>query len=121
MMQIQAQAILRGSPAKLMNYYIDFLKLDSTVFLSIGIKGSDIKKVRTSKQGAGIIIIIHTKLLVVFNDELLTSKKEKKAILSNVNFKDIESIKKIDKSESIELYGKKGKNGALVIKIKDSG
>ena len=108
-----------NNPAKISDYIVDFIRLDSAIFFSIEMHGADIKKVRTCKQGTEIIIIISTRLLVVFNGELLSSKKEKSK-LSTVNYKDIESIKKIEKNESIELYGKKGKNGALIIKTKDS-
>ena len=118
MTRVYAQAGFRENPTKTNNYVVDFLKIDSTMFVSIDIQLSDMKRGRLSKQEGEVFIIVPTNLLVVFNGELLSTKKEKKAILSTVDYKDIESIIRIDREKSVELYGKKGKNGALVIKCK---
>ena len=117
-MQIQAQTkiVFRENPVnKSIIYMVDFLRLDSLTFFSIGqFQKSEIKRVRANHQESTIICT--TKFLVVFNEELLSSKKEKSK-LSNVNFTDVESIK-IERERSFEMYGKKGKNGVLIIKTK---
>lgn len=102
---------------KSISYIVDYLKLDSATFFSITprLQGSDIKRVRASNHEP--VIIVTTNLAVVLNDELLSITKEKKK-LSAINLTDIELIKKIEKEQSIELYGKKGKNGVLIIKYK---
>jgi hypothetical protein len=60
-------------------------------------------------------LVITTKLLIVLDDQLLSTKKEKKMALPFVDRDKIKSITKIDKNESIRRYGKKGKYGALII------
>ena len=100
---------------KSISYIVDYLKLDSITFFSIGFQKFDIKRVRTNVQED--VIVVTTNLIVVLNDELLSTSKEKKK-LSTINLADIELIQKIEKEQSIELYGKKGKNGVLVIKYK---
>ena len=91
-------------------YIVDFLRLDSLTFFSIGqFQKSEIKRVRANHQESTIICT--TKFLVVFNEELLSSKKEKSK-LSNVNFADVESIK-IEREKAVEMYGKKGKKKSV--------
>ena len=101
---------------KPISYIVDYLRIDSTTFFSIGLQKSDIKKVRTNVQEG--VIIITTNLAVILNGELLLTTKEKKSQLSTINLDNIESIITIEKEQSIELYGKKVKNGVLVIKTK---
>ena len=96
-----------------MSYVVDFLRLDSETFFSIGkFQEDEIKKVYVNNQDSAIIVT--TKLLVVLNGELLSTSKMKFK-LSMINLEDIVLITKIDKAKSTELYGKKGKNGVLVI------
>ena len=116
-MQIHAQTkiVIRENPVdRPIIFIVDFLRLDRSTFSLIHIQNSDFKRVHLSKKESEINII--TKFLVVFNEELLSSKKEKSK-LSNVNFTDVESIK-IERERSFEMYGKKGKNGVLIIKTK---
>ena len=114
----QYKTIFRENPMnRPIIYAIDFLRIDYATLISLEqLQESDIKRIHLNKKEPNINII--TKLLVVYNSELLSSKREKKTILSTVDYKDIESIIRIDREKSVELYGKKGKNGALVIKCK---
>jgi len=97
-------------------YIVDYLRLDSVSFFSIGqFHRSEIKSVHLNKQEPAIIIT--TKLLIVLNGELLSNSKEKSK-LSTINLNDIELITKMDKEKSKKMYGKKGKNGVLDIIIK---
>lgn len=98
------------------SYVIDYLKIDSVSFFSIGLQKSDIKKTHTEAYES--IITITTNLAIVLNGELLSTTKEKKSKLSTISSENIESITKIDKEQSIKTYGRKGKNGVLVIKSK---
>ena len=120
MTQVYAQNIhLSNShnlPNKPTSYIVDYLRIDSITFFSIGLQKSDIKKVRASSQEP--VIVVTTNLAVVLNGELLSTTKEKKSRLSTINLDNIESIMKIEKEQSIELYGNKGKNGVLFIKSK---
>jgi hypothetical protein len=100
---------------KPISYIVDYLKLDSTTFFSIGLQKSNIKRVRTNVQEG--IIIVTANLAIVLNGELLSTTKEKKK-LSTIYLADIELIQKIEKEQSIKLYGKKGGNGVLIIKNK---
>ena len=94
-------------------YVVDFLKLDSATFFSIGqFQRSQIKRVRTNDQNSEIIVT--TRLLAVLNGELLSTTKDKTK-LSTINLDDIELITIMDKDKAIENYGKKGKNGVLYI------
>jgi hypothetical protein len=119
MTQVYAQNIhlsnSHNSTDKSISYIVDYLKIDSITFFSIGLQKSDIKKVRASSQEP--VIVVTTNLAIAFNNRLLSTSKEKKK-LSTINLADIELIQKIEKEQSIELYGKKGKNGVLVIKYK---
>ena len=96
------------------NYVVDFLQLDSALISSIEFQRHEIKgtKIEGSK------IIVSTRLLVVLDGVLLLTQKEKQENLSVINKEIIESIEKIDKEKASELYGKKGKRGAFLIKIK---
>ena len=119
-MQIQAQTINLAkshNPSKeSVSYIIDFLQLDSLLISSIEFQTDDIKSSKTE----GSKIVITTRLLVVLDGKLFSNQKEKKENLSIINKGNIESIVRIDKKKAIELYGKKGKNGALLIKIKNT-
>lgn len=119
-MQIQAQTINLAkshNPSKEpVSYIIDFLQLDSLLISSIEFQTDDIKSSKTE----GSKIVITTRLLVVLDGKLFSNQKEKKENLSIINKGNIESIVRIDKKKAIELYGKKGKNGALLIKIKNT-
>ena len=120
MTQVYAQNIhlsnSHNSTNKPISYIVDYLRIDSTTFFFIGFQKSDIKKVRTNVQEG--VIVVTTNLAVVLNSKLLSTTKEKKSQLSTINLDNIESIMKIEKEQSTELYGKKGKNGVLVIKTK---
>lgn len=41
-------------------------------------------------------------------------------MLATIDTKRIESITKVDKGKAFELYGKRGKNGALIVKTKNN-
>lgn len=117
--QIQAQTIdlaKSHNPSKEpISYVVDFLQLDSLLISSIEFQRNDIKGTKTE----GSKIIVTTRLLVVLDGVLLSTQKEKKGNLSVINKEIIESIERIDKGKAFELYGKKGKNGALLIKTKN--
>jgi hypothetical protein len=116
--QIQAQTINLAkshNPSKEpISYVVDFLQLDSVLISSIEFQRNDIKGTKTE----GSKIIATTRLLVVLDGMLLLTQKEKKENLSVINKEIIESIERIDEEKSSELYGKKGKNGALLIRTK---
>ncbi len=95
---------------------IDWLELDRNTILSLDIQKNQIEKVEFKDS----IINVRTNMAIIFNDTLLTTPKEKRQKLSIINKGDIESIVRIDKKKAIELYGKKGKNGALLIKRKNT-
>ncbi len=117
--QIQAQTINLAkshNPSKEpISYVVDFLQLDSVLISSIEFQRNDIKGTKTE----GSKIIVTTRLLVVLDGALLLTQKEKKENLSVINKEIIESIVRIDKEKASELYGKKGKSGALLIKTKN--
>jgi len=119
MTQVYAQNIhlsnSHNPTGKSISYIVDCLRLDRVTFFSIGLERSDIKRMRASNQEP--MIVVTTNLAIVLNGELLSTSKEKQK-LSTIYLADIEFIQKIEKEQSIELYGKKGKNGVLVIKYK---
>lgn len=119
-MQIQAQTINLSkshNPSKEpVSYIVDFLQLDYMLISSINFQRHDI--VRSKTEGSKVIVT--TKLLIVFDGKLLSTQSEKKKILSTIDTKRIESIAKVDKEKAFELYGKKGKNGALIVKTKNN-
>jgi len=119
-MQIQAQTINLSkshNPSKEpVSYIVDFLQLDHMLISSINFQRHDI--VRSKTEGSKVIVT--TKLLIVFDGKLLSTQNEKKKILSTIDTKRIESITKVDKEKALELYGKKGKNGALIVKTKNN-
>ena len=118
-MQVQAQTIdlsKSHNPSKEpVSYIVDFLQLDHTLISSINFQRHDI--VRSKAEGSKIIVT--TKLLNVLDGKLLSTQNEKKEMLSTIDTKRIESIVKVDKERASEMYGKKGKNGALIIKTKN--
>lgn len=97
-------------------YIIDFLQLDSKLWSSIDLRPKDILKIKSDVTGSKAII--KTKLLIVVDDMFLDTQEKKKEILSTFDYKHIASIEKFDKEKAIEIFGKKGKNGALQIKTK---
>jgi hypothetical protein len=98
---------------KTITYIVDYLSVDSVIFFSIGLKKSDIKKIKIDILKN--TIFVNTELAIVLNGELLLTKKDKKVKLSIINLHDLESVKKIEKKKCTKLYGKKG---ALIIKTK---
>ncbi|MBW6498326.1 MAG: hypothetical protein K0B09_08065 [Bacteroidales bacterium] len=116
--QIQAQTINLSKshiPSnEPVSYVVDFLRLDSLLISSIEFQRNDIKDIRTESSE----IIVKTRLWVVLDGVFLSTQKEKKEKLSVINKEIIESIERIDKIKASELFGKKGKNGALLIKTK---
>ncbi len=96
-------------------YSVDYLMLDKATFLLIGLQKVDVKRIRLGKKEP--VIYITTNLAVVLNGELLSTPKEKEK-LAAIQLADIELIQKIEKEQAIELYGKKGKRGVLVIQSK---
>lgn len=52
--------------------------------------------------------------------KLLSTQNKKREMLGTIDTKRIESITKVDKGKAFELYGKRGKNGALIVKIKNN-
>jgi len=96
-------------------FVVDFINLDSLLISSIEFQRNDITNIRTENSK----IIVTTRLLVVLDSVLLCTQKEKKVILPNVNKEKIESIEKIGKEKAMKLYGRKGKNGALLVKTKN--
>lgn len=118
-MQIEAQTINLSkshNPSKeSASYIVDFLQLDHMLISSINFQRHDI--VRSKTEGSKVIVT--TKLLIVIDGKLLSTQNEKKKMLSTIDTKRIESITKVDKEKAFELYGKKGKNGALIVKKKE--
>jgi hypothetical protein len=97
-------------------YVVDFLQLDHALISDINFQRHDI--VRSKTEGSKIIVT--TKLLIVLDGKLLSTQNEKKQMLSTIDTKRIESVTKVDKEKAFELYGKKGKNGALIVKTKNN-
>ncbi len=97
---------------KPITYVVDYLMLDRATFLPIELQEADVKRIRVNTQVS--IVYITTTLAVVLNGELLLTQKEKEK-LAAIQLADIELIQKIEKEQAIELYGKKGKRGVLVI------
>jgi hypothetical protein len=97
-------------------YRVDFLQLDSLLLSSMELKRQDI----TSAKAKDSTIVWTTRLLIVLDGKLLSDQKAKQKNLSVINKVNIESIVRINKKKAIELYGKKGKNGALLIRSKNT-
>ncbi len=118
--QLQAQTInmaISHNPSKEpVCYVVDFLHIERAQLLSIGFQRKDIKSTKTE----GSTIIVTTRLLVVLDGKMLLNRKDKKEKLSTIKKECIESIVKINREKAIELYGKKGKNGALQIKTRST-
>jgi len=118
--QVHAQTINLSeshNPSKeSITYIVDFLQLDHALISSINFQRHDI--VRSKTEGSKIIVT--TKLLIVFDEKLLSTQNEKKEMLATIDTKRIESITKVDKGKAFELYGKRGKNGALIVKTKNN-
>ena len=57
------------------------------------------------------------KLLIILNDLVLENKNKEK-ILLQVKEEDITFLGFLEKDDTINEYGKKGKHGALIIKTK---
>jgi len=118
--QVHAQTINLSeshNPSKEpITYVVDFLQLDHTLASSINFQRHDI----VSSKTEGSKIIVTTKLLIVLDGKLLSTQNEKREILATIDTKRIESITKVDKEKAFELYGKKGKNGALIVKTKNN-
>lgn len=100
---------------KLNHFVVDYLQLDSTLFAFCKIQNEDCTSIKVIKNNFSIVI--KTKLLIIVDGQLLLSPKEKKTVLSAIDKNRIKSIIKIDKQEAVSLYGKKGKNGALIITL----
>jgi hypothetical protein len=97
------------------SYIVDCLRFDQT-FIPVfwdNIERKDILTTRIMKEEA--IFTATTRLLIVFDGKLLLTQKEKCDGLSFIDQNNIETIERINKKEAIELYGKKGKYGALKI------
>ena len=97
-------------------YFVDYMETDGEQILQIELQRHDIRYFKTDVKAGKAIFL--TRLLVVCNGELFSSKKEKKENLSFIKKENIESIERIDKKKAKDIYGKKGKNGALLISIK---
>ncbi|MDR0811923.1 MAG: hypothetical protein LBN23_06615 [Paludibacter sp.] len=61
---------------KLNNFVVDFLQLDSTLFVSCKIQNDDCKSIKVIKSDFSIVI--KTKLLIIVDGQLLSTPKEKK-------------------------------------------
>ncbi|MDL2257414.1 hypothetical protein LJC06_04335 [Bacteroidales bacterium OttesenSCG-928-I14] len=101
-----------------MIYVFDYLMLDSTLYFSKGCHHDNVLKwFRVDR--ANNALHQKTRLLIVFQDKLLLSDEEKKRELSKIETEGIESLTCIEPKMAIELYGEKGKYGALIVKLKD--
>jgi hypothetical protein len=69
------------------------------------------------------VLLIYTKFLFVIDDKLLKTYNEKIKVLSSIEGKDTFMIKKIEKKEAINRFGKCGKYGAIEVKsnVQDFG
>lgn len=99
---------------------VDYLKLniDKSYSKKFKIKAISEEKARkkygiTNKDG---IVEIKTNLLYVLDSECLTS--ESKTKLSKLTQADILDIMMLKKEDAVKEYGKLGRNGAFMIKIK---
>lgn len=101
---------------KLNHFVVDYLQLDSTLFVSCKIQNEDCRSIKVIKNDFSIVL--KTKLLIIVDSQLLSTPKEKKTVLSAIDKSKIKSVIKIDKQEAVNLYGKKGRNGALVITLR---
>jgi hypothetical protein len=117
-MQMHAQEAIHLSKShnptgEQINYVVDFLQLDSSLFFSFQLQKNDIMKWEIINRKSEIIV--ETRLLIILDGRLLSTKKEKKKALSVIDKENIKSIKRIDEQEAIELYGTSAVNGALII------
>lgn len=102
---------------KLNHFVVDYLQLDSVLFILCKIQNEDCRSIKVIKKDFSIVI--KTKLLIIVDSQLLSTPKEKKTVLSAIDKSKIKSIIKTDKHEAFSLYGKKGKNGALIITLNE--
>lgn len=102
-------------------YVIDSLRLDTKLGFSIKFNRNDIikSKVKSDFFGKTYTVFLKTKILIVVDDMLLDTQEKKKEILSTIDYKQISSIVQYDKKKAIEIYGKKGKHGAIIIELKN--
>lgn len=123
---VQAQTInLSDSHNKLPYpplYILDGLEISSEEFVEWNLDIQCVRKIKLetteTRRHCGIVHV-YTRLLIVFNDRVLDTRKDRIKTLSNLE-RDSISIKKIDKQEAVNIYGKKGKYGALIIKTKNA-
>ena len=100
------------------SYVIDFLRLD-TEKLPFTLSKKDIIKIKPESNITRTTAIIKTKILIVVDNMLLDTQEKKKEVLSTIDYKQISSIVQYDKKKAIEIYGKKGKHGAIIIELKN--
>jgi adenylate kinase len=82
------------------NYIIDYLKIPNEFFKSFELNKTDIKRIKTKDN----TILIQTHLLIIFNDTLLKTAKDKKNRLSNIFPNEIISIKRLNSIEKFERF-----------------
>lgn len=100
-------------------FFVDFMLLDTAQLYSLDFERNEVRNIQLDAKANTIAIT--TKLLFVLGGELYATKKEKRANLSRITSEKIASIEKIDRGKASELYGKKGKHGALLITtVKDT-
>lgn len=96
-------------------YVVDYIQLDSTLMwsITINLERSQIRQIKAK----GTELVVKTRLLIILDGVPLCTHKEKKR-LSSLNKGMVNSIEIINKKNAIELYGRKGKNGALLVMTK---
>ena len=97
--------------SKIPKLLIDWLEVDREAIKIFDIKKNQIKKV-VIEDGVGNV---KTKLIIIINDTILVSPKEKKEKLSNLSKSSIKFINFLNSEVAIKLYGRKGRNGAIVV------
>jgi hypothetical protein len=105
-------------------YILDGLKISQEKFSRLKIDKNCIRKIKVnegysysdSTQKFNGLITVYSKLLVVLNDKSLFDSKDKIESLSKLKEDDVISLRMLNKQEALEIYGKYGKYGALIIK-----